>query len=92
MRQVGCVQGMQGMQGMQTSMQMQGLQGPRPPPISLSAGGGGERQGGDEPPTFMRALADMHCGTSPQQQMVQEQKRQEWLRQLNDQMSEQRAR
>jgi hypothetical protein len=82
---------MQGMQGMQ-GVQMQGLQGPRPLPISLSAGGGGERQGGDEPPTFMRALADMHCGTSPQQKLAQEQKRQEWLRQLNEQMSEQRAR
>ena len=85
------MQGVQGVQGMQ-GMQMQGLQGPRPPPVWLLASGGGERQGSDEPPTFMRALADMHCGTSPQQQMVQEQKRQEWLRQLNDQMSEQRAR
>ena len=68
------------------------LPGGRPPPISLSAGGGVERQGSNDPPQFMRALADMHCGTSPQQKMMQEQKRQEWLRQLNEQMSEQRAR
>ena len=86
------MQGVQGVQGMQ-GMQMQGLQGPRPPPVSLLAGGGGERhQGSDEPPTFMRALADMHCGTSPQQQMMQEQKRQAWLRELDEQMSEQKAR
>ena len=71
---------------------MQGVPGGRPPPISLSAGGGVERQGSNDPPQFMRALADMHCGTSPQQKMMQEQKRQEWLRQLNEQMSEQRAR
>ena len=58
---------------------MQGVPGGRPPPISLSAGGGVERQGSNDPPQFMRALADMHCGTSPQQKMMQEQKRQEWL-------------
>jgi len=77
---------------MAQGVQMQGVPGGRPPPISLSAGGGVERQGSNDPPQFMRALADMHCGTSPQQKMMQEQKRQEWLRQLNEQMSEQRAR
>ena len=54
---------------------MQGVPGGRPPPISLSAGGGVERQGSNDPPQFMRALADMHCGTSPQQKMMQEPKR-----------------
>ena len=97
---------------MAQGVQMQGVQGGRPPPISLSAGGGMERQGSNDPPQFMRALvtltltltltltqpqpqpnpnpnpnqADMHCGTSPQQKMMQEQKRQEWPRQLNEQI------